>query len=992
MAELTFKSAGVSTREIDLSQPTRSGPVGVPAGIIGTANEGPAFVPLTFANYSDFAIAFGQTDGEKFGPLAVHQWLSNAQAVTYMRVLGAGNGQKRTSTGDVTNAGFTVGGQIVQENGIEGNNSYATLSKIEGRTYFLGALLSESNGSTLLSSAGIQTAGENKAAPILRGVLLAPSGVILHLSGTANANGNTPVKGQTAANSSLSGRAGGVTGSIDLASQEFVMLLNGYNNTNTSKYTHITASLDVTAPNYFANVFNTDPFKIEEEGHLLYSSYDLYPDLVTLTGSGVITVGEYSDPEKTKEDIVFLLTSSIERGGDAAAANIPDYEAFNDRFSEAYTPWVISQKFGNSPKNLFKIHLLSPGKNTSNKFKFSIENIKKSNTTIDNYGTFDLVIRDFNDDDNNVRVLESFRGLNLDPYSDRYIGRVVGDQHIYFNFDVNADSQKIIVDGTHPVRSRYVRVEVSDDVANANISKESLPLGHRGPNHLVTSGSLLTNPSDSTLYTINTTLLQGVSEPPIPLRETIAQGTGIQKRVDNRLYWGTQFTRKTSATLPNKSDIQDKSLQSFVKYFPDYKTSGVKFSAGNNAGAANVNGSVLDSDLFNYNKFSLENIQVRTGSDTYADPDQWHSASYVRNGVITANSTNKTRAFNINDLSNVSNAKFAKFTFFAQGGFDGVNIFDEEKSKLTNVAAKREMDNEAGVLENTVQAYRKAIDIMSSKADVDIQLLATPGIRHPSVTDYAIQKVEQRFDAMYIMDIEERDQVNTVITSSVQKPNVGYTVSDFKNRALDSSFAAAYFPDVVVRDPTTQALVQVPPSVAILGAYSLNDKLAHPWYAPAGFTRGALNTVEIPSVKLNRTNLDDLYSADINPIVEFPGIGITIWGQKTLQAADSALDRINVRRLLIDVRRKVRNIANVLLFEPNREETLDKFTALVNPILQRVQDQSGIDRYKAVIDTSTTTQADVENNTIRGKIYLQPTRTVEFVALDFVVTNAGSNI
>ena len=130
MAELTFKSAGVSTREIDLSQPTRSGPVGVPAGIIGTANEGPAFVPLTFANYSDFATAFGQTDGEKFGPLAVHQWLSNAQAVTYMRVLGTGNGKKRTSEGDVTNAGFTVGGQIVQENGIEGNNSYATLSNI----------------------------------------------------------------------------------------------------------------------------------------------------------------------------------------------------------------------------------------------------------------------------------------------------------------------------------------------------------------------------------------------------------------------------------------------------------------------------------------------------------------------------------------------------------------------------------------------------------------------------------------------------------------------------------------------------------------------------------------------------------------------------------------------------------------------------------------------------------------------------------------------
>ena len=993
MAELTFKSAGVSTREIDLSQPSKSGPVGVPAGIIGTANEGPAFVPLTFANYSDFASTFGRTDGEKFGPLAVHQWLSNAQAVTYMRVLGAGSGKKRSNSGDVENAGFTVGDQIVQENGNISHNSYATVGDITGRTYFLGALLSESNGSTIFSSAGIQVSGENKSAPILRGVLLAPSGVILHLSGTSNVNGNVPVKGDPAEQAgTLSGRHGGVTGSINLSSQEFVMLMNGFNNSDTSKKTYITASLDMTSPNYFANVFNTNPLKIEEEGHLLYASYDVYPDLAVLTGSGVITAGAYSDGAKTQEDIVFLLTSSIAKGDDAAAVNVPEYEAFNDRFREAYTPWVISQKFGNSPKNLFKIHLLSPGKNTSNKFKFSIENIRKSNSSINNYGSFDLVIRDFNDDDNNVRVVESFRGINLDPNSDRFVGRVVGDQHVFFNFDVNEDSQKIIIDGTHPVRSRYIRVEVSDDVANGNISNEALPMGYRGPNHLVTSGNLLTNPQSS-LYTVSN-LLRSVKELPIPYRETIAQGTGVQKRVDQRLYWGTQFERKTSAVLPNKSDLQDKSIQSFVKYFPDYKLDGVKFSAGDNAGAANVNGSVIDSDLFNYNKFSLENIQVVTGSDTYADPDQWHNSSYVRNGVIVANDSAKTRAFNIADLSKVSNIKYAKFTFFAQGGFDGVNIFDEEKSKLTNVAIKREMEDPKsyGLSDNTVSSYRKAIDIMSSKTDVDIQLFATPGLRHTSVTDYAIQKVENRFDAMYIMDIEERDQVNTVITSSIQKPNVGYTVSDFKNRGLDSSFAAAYFPDVVIRDPSTQTLVQVPPSVAVLGAYSLNDKLAHPWYAPAGFTRGALNTVEIPSVKLNRTNLDDLYEADINPIAEFPGMGITIWGQKTLQAANSALDRINVRRLLIDVRRKVRNIANVLLFEPNREETLDKFNALVNPILQKVQDQSGIERYKAVIDTSTTTQADVENNTIRGKIYLQPTRTVEFVALDFVVTNAGSNI
>ena len=186
--------------------------------------------------------------------------------------------------------------------------------------------------------------------------------------------------------------------------------------------------------------------------------------------------------------------------------------------------------------------------------------------------------------------------------------------------------------------------------------------------------------------------------------------------------------------------------------------------------------------------------------------------------------------------------------------------------------------------------------------------------------------------------------------------------------------------------------MQVPPSVAVLGAYALNDRIGHPWYAPAGFTRGALNAIESTSVKFNRTNLDDLYDSDINPITSFPGTGITVWGQKTLLQRASALDRINVRRLLISVRRSVRNIANSLLFEPNREETLEKFSSLVNPVLQRVQELSGVDRYKVIIDTTTTTQADVENNTIRGKIFLQPTRTVEFVALDFVVTNAGSEL
>jgi phage tail sheath protein FI len=294
----------------------------------------------------------------------------------------------------------------------------------------------------------------------------------------------------------------------------------------------------------------------------------------------------------------------------------------------------------------------------------------------------------------------------------------------------------------------------------------------------------------------------------------------------------------------------------------------------------------------------------------------------------------------------------------------------------------------------TVSTYMKALDVMAEKSDVEIQILGIPGIRETKITDYAIQKTEERFDAIYIMDIEERDALNNVVTSSlIQNISVSNTVDDFKNRTLNTSFAASYFPDVMIQDPRTLTNVRCAPSVAVLGALSYNDKVSYPWFAPAGFTRGALGDVTQATLNLSRNNLDVLYDADINPITKFPSSsGLVIFGQKTLLAAASALDRVNVRRLLIDIRRKVRKIADTFLFEPNREDTLARFSAAVNPILTRIQQQQGLDRFKVIIDTTTTTQADVENNTIRGKIFLQPTRAIEFISLDFVVTNNGTEI
>jgi len=1264
MAELTFKSPGVGTREIDLSSPTQAVPVGIPAGVIGTAQRGPAFVPVTVASYSDFVAKFGSSDGEKFGPLALNEWLKNAQAGTYLRVLGAGDAKQRvadatddTAAGGVLRAGFVVGSQQVQASGLVGQNAYANpadgtgdvgasftlgfadlaslftfvggaaaasnlvawtfaftfpaditysgvaetwsiqfvnmdgtnqpgipgddkttavcvnvapfntgvamdgnsvmLSVIAaingtaddrvtysadqtgtailggagfgipyltagaavnvgngarsvltvtgdggsggdtndvtitatrndpgnatvttttlttftdattltdataanytggvtgnpgllGRTYFLGCFMSSSADSTIFQEAGMRPGADSSGTyqgnrlgnaaqagtplweggadtqkiasgsiPILRGVLLAASGVMLSLSSSVQSNNRVQENqraygefGQYASDED----AGSVFGSVDLSggAADFVMLLNGQPSGGAHPSV-LSASFDPNSPNYFANIFNRDPLKYEQAGHLLYSYHNVYPQYAALTGSGLLSIANtaavHAGPG-TFEPAAFLVSSSLDRN--AGSATIPNFEGWRDRFKHAASPFFISQRFGGKAKNLFRLHALDAG-TEGNKYKVSIENILKSNNDDFPYGKFDLLIRSVKDSDREQKVLEAWRGLSLNPSDDRYIARVIGDTNLFFDFEKDAIGQKLMVEGSYANSSRYVRVEMNQEVDDGLAPEEALPVGFRGHYHLVTSGSSIIAGATITSAGagVNTSFLDAdrpilnspdiirrLVQPPVPMRSNVSVGSSPKQRVDADLYWGVQFEVKDSLSLPNKNNKFDQGILEFMKYKPDYVTTQQPMWVGNNEGVADVEGTVLDSDRFNNNMFTLERVLVKTQSDDTPDPKEWMNAVYRRDGVISG-SSDGYRFLNVKkDFGTLSAKRFLKFSTFMQGGFDGLNIFDKQKFDMSNTAIMREMDdvtNQGGIQGPTVATFRKAVDIVGEKSDVDIQLLAIPGIRHESVTDYTMDAVEERFDAVYIMDIEERDQLNNVVTSSVtQKTSVTYTAQAFKGRNLDNSFAAAYFPDVVVRDPRTQTNVQCPPSVGVLGAFSKNDAIAHPWFAPAGFTRGAMNSVIESQVKLSRNNLDSLYDVDINPITSFPQTpGVVVFGQKTLQAAQSALDRVNVRRLLIDVRRKVKGVANSILFEPNRADTLARFSTAVDPILAQIQAQQGIDRFKVVIDTSTTTKIDVENNTIRGKIFLQPTRSVEFISLDFVVTNAGAEI
>lgn len=991
--ELTFKSAGVSARTIDLTGPTGIVPLGIPAAVIGTSQKGVAFVPTTVATEQDFHVKFGTPNNDTYqGPLAVSSWLRNQQSATFLRVLGIGEGKKRetggVNAGRVAGAGFVVGAEQPQESlgGALSSNAYANSGGIKGRMHFLGSFMSETTNSDIFTDAGLPAEG----VPMVRALIMAASGVLLRLSSSVGTTDNTPV-GSDVAGTNFSGE---VTGSVNLLDgrQEFVLLLNGHKGTDSLYPNVITASFDVTAPNYFVNVMNTDPLKLEQAGYVIYREYPVHPAMAVVTGSGIINdaygaLGA-SNPTAGYEQVAFCLTGSATYN--SGSATVPNYENFEDRFTQAKSPWIVSQKFGGSVQNLFRIYALDSGKYPNNRIKFSIENITPG-TDVNPYGTFDLLVRDMTDTDKNRIVIEAFRGMNLDPSSDRYIAKVVGDINTFYNFDAQEGRQNLVTDGDYDSKSNFIRVEMAEAVTNEQINDTAIPFGFRGPAHMVTSGSAPLAGLDDTTVFATSNPFYNVVEMPVPYREHLSLGSSPNETVDKGLYWGVQFTRKIDATETNLSTVNETAIASFATFLPTFQTDFVNFVVEDNAGVADTaeNG-ILDADRFNNNAFSLSNIKiVRNQTTDLPDMVNLKDWEYVRGGGITTSGI--YRALTPADLEDGTVRQVAKFSFFLQGGFDGTRIFDLETRNLTNNAIQEEMNNVSrGITAgSTVVSYDRALDLIADATEVDVQLLAVPGIRHNIITDKALQTCENRFDAFYIMDIEQYDTNNSLVSSSVdQITSVRFTTNRFRDRGLNSSFGASFFPDLNVRDNAGGTIRTCAPSVAVLGAFGLNDKIGHPWFAPAGFTRGILPEVDESAVRLSRENMDSLQSVNINPIAAFADTnGLTVWGQKTLLASDSSLERINVRRLLIDARRKVRKVANRVVFEDGRVETLQRFEQLVRPIMKRIQNQKGLERYLVKIDAETTTEADIQNRTIRGKIYLVPTKTLEFLSIDFVLTN-----
>jgi uncharacterized protein len=286
--------------------------------------------------------------------------------------------------------------------------------------------------------------------------------------------------------------------------------------------------------------------------------------------------------------------------------------------------------------------------------------------------------------------------------------------------------------------------------------------------------------------------------------------------------------------------------------------------------------------------------------------------------------------------------------------------------------------NTQGLLSSS---YDNMISLLSNQDDYQYNVLITPGLFADGATlgasqvNTIINNTMNRGDNIYVVDLEPYGSSIGLVTSAANSKN--------------TSYAAAYWPWVQTVDPSTSQLVWVPASTLVAGVYAYNDNVSEPWFAPAGINRGGLSTVVRAEKKLTQANRDTLYTNKVNPIATFPGTGVVVYGQKTLQTRASALDRVNVRRLLIALKSYIGQIANNLVFEQNTIATRNAFLAQVNPYLESVQQRQGLYAFKVIMDSSNNTPDVIDRNQLVGQIYLQPTKTAEFVYLNFNILPTG---
>ena len=622
-----------------------------------------------------------------------------------------------------------------------------------------------------------------------------------------------------------------------------------------------------------------------------------------------------------------------------------------EKYQSPTSPWVVSELRGNKVYNLFKFTTIADGDSANTEVKISIANISFNN------GTFDILVRDFYDSDSAPVVLEKFTNCNMNPNDNSFVAKKVGT-----------------MDGEYELNSKYVMLELNEDAP-----VDALPCGFLGFNSRDYAGVKSPFPIIKTKYDYPGEV---VYNPPF----------GLGSGADDATRSGGDNVRRTYL--------------------------GISDSIG------------IDADFFGYKgkQLPLDVCNDTTGDDWSTRTKGFHMDKDA-NSILIPNTfaTSGTPAFYVGDATftkdpdNESSPYYRlysrKFSFLVQGGFDGWDIYREYRTNgdtfvlgrngylhgscpsikyptATGWGAFKQItvgDNSQDWGNTDYYAYKLGQQTFSNPEAVNINLFVTPGIDYLNNSDLvetAIDMIENdRADSLYICTTPD---YNMFVPSTGDQLDLIYpqeAVDNLDQIGVDSNYTATYYPWVLTRDSVNNTQIYLPATAEVTRNLALTDNIAFPWFAAAGYTRGIVNAVKARR-KLTQEDRDTLYQGRINPIATFSDVGTVIWGNKTLQIRQSALDRINVRRLLLQARKLISAVSVRLLFEQNDAKVRQDFLDAVNPILDAIRRDRGLYDFRVTVSSDA---ADLDRNQMTGKIYIKPTKSLEFIDITFYITPTGAS-
>ena len=1020
--QFKFVSPGIFVTEIDNSQlpgpPTEIGPV-----IIGRLQKGPALRPVTVNSFAEFVETFGapvpgkqggdiwrngNTLGPTYAAYAAQAWLRNTPGATIVRVLGRSH-DDATKTTTPANAGWHIG-----------DDSQDATDAHDGGAYGL-----------FLMPSGAANAS-------ITGALAA---IVYCKEGAVGLAGTTKDGASVAAGARLNGEMFVSSG----AHHKFNLVITDTDGTTVE---NVDVDFNPDGDLYIRDRLNTNPTLLNttvtatanKKTYVLGQTYDrAVMDVVGGAASG-----------KT-----FGFVLAIRPAATDSIATQHDGGHNLRSMQPSRSGWVISQDISTNTagyaasgmQKLFRLEGLDNGEWCQNNIKITIEDVKYSENPTDPYGTFSLAVRQIDDNDNSRKNIERFGNLNLNPNSENYIGKRIGNQYHYWE----ESERRYKVKGDYPNQSRYVRIQMNASVDDGATDPALLPFGFfsnprlrgqafAGDDTVAQKWAAVGTDAVATglwmapagVHNSDGTLVDGMDDaanvhivwPAMPMRSNSSDSSLSDPSI---ACFGFDPTRKvqelaTSATLKS-SKVFDASVKDVARCFTSDGTDPIYSYAPNGvdgdaeaeipARTSGPLGSHQNIPEITEILAAANNATVDGGAGAQYDTtdvfslddlkDSGTSHALWSQGSRRAGSSKTAVAASYKE---VLDDGFDKFTLCMFGGFDGLDITEQEPLRNSSGASNGSRASAAplnGATELTSYAFNSVKMAIDSCADPDVvQALAVcaPGITNADLTTHAIETAEARGDMIAVIDLENDYVPATESTTSSRGAVSGSSgaVTALQDRNLNNSYGCAYYPWIQIQDTVNGATLWAPPSIAALGVFSSTDRNEELWFAPAGFTRGGLSANEaagLPVVgvrqRLTEEERDRLYANNINPIAHFATEGIVVFGQKTLQVTRSALDRVNVRRLMIYLKREISKIAATTLFDQNVQATWARFKGPAENLLASVKSRYGLSAYKLKLDETTTTPDLIDRNIMYAKIFLAPTKAIEFIALDFVITRTGAS-